>query len=243
MRLTLNGPMNHSTVAGLLALQKKDSRVAALTAELENLPRQILALDEELETRTERFEELRNRTRQIETERKKLDLDVQSKQAAIARYKAQQSQTQKNEEFAALNHEIEHAEKEIAALEDAELELMEAYEKGLATVAEGQRELLAAQEKTKQKKAELEARTAKASCDLSQARTEQAEAEAAVPEDALTRYRRILKSKRDVAIVPIQGGACGGCHMKLTTQTTVTARGGETLATCENCGRLVYVAE
>ena len=235
--------MTNPTVQALLVLQERDARVASLTADLENLPRQRAAADQELETRTETFEELRAKTRLIEAERKKVDLEVQSKQAAIARYRTQQNQTRKNEEFAALNHEIEHAEKEISALEDTELELMESYDKGQAQVAEGQKELLAAQEKTKHKKAELEKREANVASQLGGAKAQQAEAEAAVPEDVVARYRRILKSKKDVAIVPIDHGACGGCHMKLTTQTVISARSAETLTSCENCGRLVYAAE
>ena len=92
-----------------MVLQERDARVAALTAELESLPKQIGAVDDDLEARTATFDELKNRTRQIEADRKKIDLDVQSKQVAIARYRSQQQQTRKNEEFAALNHEIEHA--------------------------------------------------------------------------------------------------------------------------------------
>ena len=228
------------TVEGLLVLQERDVRVANLTAELSELPRQIAAVESELATRTARFDELKNRTRQIEADRKKLDLEVQSKQAAIARYKSQQQQTRKNEEFAALNHEIEHTEKEISTLEDSELELMEAYEKGLAAVSEGQKELAQHQEKAKQKKADLEKRVAAVTADLTAAQEKQAAAEQVVPEDDLSRYRRILKSKKDIAIVPIRGGACGGCHMKLTSQTVISARGGEGLTSCENCGRLVY---
>ena len=64
-----------------------------------------------------------------------------------------------------------------------------------------------------------------------------------MPEDVLSRYRRILKSKKDVAVVPINHGACGGCHMKLTSQTVLTARAAENLVACENCGRLVYWLE
>jgi predicted nucleic acid-binding Zn-ribbon protein len=235
--------MRNPTVETLLILQDRDARVAALTAELEAIPRQLAAADQELETRTERFEELRSRTRLIEAERKKIDLDVQSKQAAIARYRAQQSQTRKNEEFAALNHEIAHAEKEISALEDTELELMDSYDKGLVRVAEAQKELLQAQDKTKHRKAELEKRGSGVAAQLTDAHEKQADAESAVPEEILARYRRILKSKKDVAIVPIQHGACGGCHMKLTTQTVVSARNPETLTACENCGRLVYAEE
>lgn len=235
--------MSNPTIEALLVLQERDTRVSALTTELEHLPQQIEAVEDELAARTRKFEELRNRTRQIEADRKKLDLEVQAKQGAIARYKSQQQQTRKNEEFAALNHEIEHAEKEIAALEDQELELMEAYDKGTAVVAEGQKELLVFQEKAKQKKTELEKRSSVVSAELTNAKSKQAEAEQVVPEDALARYRRILKSKKDAAIVPIRGGACGGCHMKLTSQTVLSARGGEDLTACDNCGRLVYWAE
>ena len=235
--------MINPTVEALLVLQERDTRVAALTAELQLLPRQIAAVDDEVAARTAKFDELKTRTRQIEADRKKIDLDVQSKNAAIARYKSQQQQTRKNEEFAALNHEIEHAEKEIAALEDSELELMEAYDKGLAAVEGAQKELLAFQEKAKHKKAELEKRSATLSAELIAAEEKQAEAEKTVPEDVLARYRRILKSKKDVATVPIRHGACGGCHMKMTSQTVLMAKAAEHLVSCDNCGRLVYWLE
>jgi predicted nucleic acid-binding Zn-ribbon protein len=235
--------MMNPTVEALLVLQERDARVATLTSELDAAPRQMATVDAEVASRTAKFEELKLRTRQIEADRKKIDLDVQTKQAAIARYKSQQQQTRKNEEFSALNHEIEHAEKDISVLEDSELELMEAYDKGLAAVAEAQKELLVFQEKAKQKKAELEKRAATLSSDLIAAEEKQAAAEKTVPEDALSRYRRILKSKKDVAIVPIRHGACGGCHMKLTSQTVLSAKAAENLIACENCGRLVYWLE
>jgi predicted nucleic acid-binding Zn-ribbon protein len=228
------------TVEALLILQERDARVAHLTADLEQMPRQIAQVEADSAARNAAFEELRTRTRLIEADRKKLDLDVQAKQGAIARYKSQQQQTRKNEEFSALNHEIEHAEKEISELEDRELELMEAYDKGLAQVGEAQKELAVFLDKAKQKKSELEKRGAAAAAELTAAKEKQAEAEKAVPEDDLARYRRILKSKKDVAIVPLRHGACGGCHMKVTSQTALSAKGGEHLVSCDNCGRLVY---
>ena len=240
---TLLSKMRNPTVETLLILQERDVRVTTLTAELNLLPQQIAAEDDELEARKAKFDELKNKTRQIEADRKKIDLDVQTKQAAISRYKSQQQQTRKNEEFAALNHEIEHTEKEISTLEDSELELMEAYDKGLSAVAEAQKELQIFQDKAKNKKADLEKRTTAVAAELTGAKEKQAEAEKAVPEDVLARYRRILKSKKDVAIVPVHGGACSGCHMKLTAQTVISAHSAEHIASCENCGRLVYSPE
>jgi predicted nucleic acid-binding Zn-ribbon protein len=235
--------MINPTVEALLVLQERDVRVTALTAELDLLPRQISAVDEDLALRTAKFDELKNRTRLIEADRKKIDLDVQSKQVAIARYKSQQQQTRKNEEFAALNHEIEHAEKDISALEDSELELMEAYDKGLAEVTEAQKGLALQQDKAKHRKADLEKRATAVSAELTGAKEKQTVAEQAVPEDVLSRYRRILKSKKDVAIVPLHSGTCGGCHMKVTPQTVLAARAAEQLVSCDNCGRMVYWSE
>jgi uncharacterized protein len=234
------GTMINPTVEALLVLQERDTRVASLTAGLDEAPLQIAAVDSELASRGAKFDDLKTKTRQIEADRKKIDLDVQSKQVAIGRYKSQQQQTRKNEEFSALNHEIEHTEQEISVLEDSELELMEAYDKGLAALSEAQKELLAFQDKAKHKKTELEKRAAALSAELITAEERQAVAEKTVSADVLARYRRILKSKKDVAIVPIRHGACGGCHMKLTSQTVVTARGAEHLVACDNCGRLVY---
>ena len=228
------------TVEALLILQARDVRVAELTDAQEEAPRLIAGVEKELAAKTAQFGELKNKTRLIETERKKIDLDVQSKQAAIARYRAQQSQTRKNEEFAALNHEIEHTEKEISKLEDSELELMEAYDKGLKDVAAGEKELALAEAKAKEKKATLQKRAEVTAAELKTTLAQQAEAEKAVPEDVLSRYRRILKSKGDTAIVPVDHGSCGGCHMKLTSQTVNNAHREDILAACENCGRLVY---
>jgi predicted nucleic acid-binding Zn-ribbon protein len=235
--------MRNPTVEALLVLQERDARVATLTNELDEAPRQIAAVENEVASRNTKFDALKGKTRQIEADRKRIDLDVQTKQAAIARYRSQQQQTRKNEEFSALNHEIEHAEKDISVLEDSELELMEAYDKGLAEVAVAQKEVMAFAEKAKQKKAELEKRSAALAAELITAEEKQEAAEKTVPEDVLARYRRILKSKKDVAIVPIRGGACGGCHMKLTSQTVLSAKAAEQLVACENCGRLVFWGE
>ncbi len=228
------------TIEALLVLQARDLRVAELSEAQEEAPRQIAAVERELAAKNAQFSELKQRTRQIEADRKKLDLEVKTKEAAIARYRAQQLATRKNEEFAALIHEIEHAQAEIAKLEDSELELMEAYDKGLAAVAAGEKELAQVEAKAKEKKAALQKRGEAAAAELKTALIQQADAEQKVPEEVLSRYRRILKSKGDKAVVAVEHGSCTGCHMKLTTQTANSARREDLLAACDNCGRLLY---
>jgi len=65
------------------------------------------------------------RVKQIETERKKLEMEAETKKQQIEKYSLQQFQTKKNEEYKALAHEIEMCRDVIKKLEDQELELME----------------------------------------------------------------------------------------------------------------------
>jgi hypothetical protein len=186
-------------------------------------------------------ERKRLEAQQTEVERKKLELEAESHRTKVARYKIQQFETRKNEEFQALGTEIAREEKEIQDIEDRELELMDAGEraKKLAT-AEGEAaksreaEVAAKEAELTKKKGELEAR-------LAELRTEIDALAAGVEEGLLAKYRRILTNKKDAAIVPVLHGTnCGGCHMKLTQGSVLAAKGGKAGATCENCGRLLF---
>ncbi|MFQ6091316.1 MAG: zinc ribbon domain-containing protein [bacterium] len=57
----------------------------------------------------------------------------------------------------------------------------------------------------------------------------------------LRTYERASKRYRQ-AIVPVRGGICLGCFVRLPTE--VACRGQEDLIrTCENCGRILYWVE
>src|SRR5215472_13299290 len=81
-------------------------------------------LESQLAATAAGVDSLKQKARQLEVERKKLELDVGTRTESISRLKTQQYQTRKNDEFQALGHEIERYENEVRKLEDEELELM-----------------------------------------------------------------------------------------------------------------------
>jgi hypothetical protein len=186
-------------------------------------------------------ERKRLEAQQTEVERKKLELEAESHRTKVARYKIQQFETRKNEEFQALGTEIAREEKEIQDIEDRELELMDVGEKAkkvataeVEAAKSREAEVAAKEAELTKKKGELEAR-------LAELRTEIDALTAGVEEGLLAKYRRILTHKKDAAIVPVLHGTnCGGCHMKLTQGSVLAAKGGKAGATCENCGRLLF---
>lgn len=227
-------------IESLLILQDRDQRVTRLTSDLERIPVEEAAIAKRLTAQSARYDQLKADTRKLETDRKKLELDVKTKKDLIAKYKGQQLQTRKNEEFAALNHEIEREEQAIVLLEDQELDLMARYDQGLKETALEEVNLKAAQDKAAQAKAELSKKQALLQKELEQAKVLLTEAEGKVDELDLRRYRRILASKKDSAIVAIVHGTCSGCHFKITSTTVNHAKSATELVACENCGRIIY---
>lgn len=62
-----------------------------------------------------------------------------------------------------------------------------------------------------------------------------------IDEKLLKTYERAAKRYKQ-AIVPVKGGVCLGCFVKLPTE--VACRGHEDfIKTCENCGRILYWVE
>ncbi len=225
----------------LLVLQERDSRHQRITKELERLPLDEKAVTDKLAVQTREFEARKLKAKQVESRRKDLDNQVLSKRDTINRYKTQQFQTKKNEEFQALTIEIERAEKEIIGMEDEELELMEAYETAQKEVAAEGTRVKEFEQAAAARKADLKQKAEVLQQQLAEVTAQIAEAEKEIDAPSLSLYRRILKSKGDAAIVQVQhGNNCGGCHMTLTQQTILLAKAGQKLTTCENCGRVLY---
>ncbi len=229
----------------LLILQERDDKLNQLTEELNRLPLEDQAVERKWTSASTRLDHLKGTLRQLEVERKTMDLNATAKRDQIAKYKTQQLVTRKNEEFTALNHQIEHAEKEISTIEDDELVLMERISELEKQVAAEQGALKVQEGEVAKQRADIAAKKARVEAEVATLKRLQADAEAevtAVDDAILPRYRRILQSKKKQAIAPLAHGSCGGCHMKVTSQLVVAARSNQIVA-CESCGRLLYPAD
>ncbi|MFZ4599173.1 MAG: zinc ribbon domain-containing protein, partial [Terrimicrobiaceae bacterium] len=112
----------------LLALQDRDQRLRSFRSELDAIPGEIKSKERLISDAAARLDAAKTRAKEIEVAKKNLQVDAGSKRDQIARYKTQQMQTRKNEEFTALAHEIAAAEKVVSEIEDREIELMEEAE-------------------------------------------------------------------------------------------------------------------
>jgi uncharacterized protein len=226
----------------LLVLQDRDQKIKQVQAELKTIPQQRKTLEAQLASSAAGLEALKQKARQVEVERKKLELDVGTRTDTISRLKTQQYETRKNDEFQAMGHEIERYAKEIQKIEDEELELMVQADQLKEQVMVEKKRTGAANESVDRQMSDLESKAKLLETRLEELREERTDLAANVDEDLLNRFERLFASKGDAAVVALEHEVCTGCHMKITTQTAVRVKAGKEIVSCEQCGRILYAA-
>lgn len=224
----------------LLILQDRDRNILRTQAELASIAPQRERAQGRASSSQQALDAAKLRAKQVESEKKKLELDVEALKERISKYSLQQFQTKKNEEYRALAHEIETCKGGISKIEDQILELMEQADSAAKEVATTTKAAASAKNDVDVEVAELGKREDNFRKRLAELQSNRAELASAVEEGALARYERLLKSKGENVIVGINHSACGGCHMRLPTQVMVACQSQSELNACPHCGRILY---
>jgi len=228
------------TIEKLLVLQDRDRKIHRVQQELSHISPERETLRGNAASTQSQLEAAKTRVKQTESDRKRLELDVEAKKTQIEKYANQQLQTRKNDEYRALATEIDHCKAEIVKIEDREIELMEQAESAQREVIKATTEANAAKKLVEEQIGKLDQREESLKKELAELQGGRAELAATVEEVARNRYDRLLKSKGDNVVVGIQHGVCGGCHMKLPAQVLVSCKSQKELVGCINCGRILY---
>ena len=207
------------------------------------MPLQRKSLESQLAASIAGVEALKQKGRQVEIDRKRLELDVGTRTQTIARLRTQQYETRKNDEFQAMGHEIERYENEIRKIEDEELELMVQADKIKVELDAEEKKSATTKESISRQVKDLEEKSNTLESRLQGVTKERAELATQIDEELLERFDRLFASKGDAAVVALEHDVCTGCHMKVTTATAVHAKAGKEIVSCEQCGRILYTAE
>jgi predicted nucleic acid-binding Zn-ribbon protein len=228
------------TIEKLLILQDRDRRIRRINGELAHIEPERQMFQARAAGAQSGLETGKNRVKQIESDRKNLELEVESKKQLIAKYANQQLQTRKNEEYRALTHEIETCKEEIFKIENREIELMEQGEAVQKDVVRSTQALAEARKLMEEQLTQLGAREQNLKKELLELTRNREELAAAVDDSARARYERLVRNKGENVVVGVQHGVCGGCHMRLPAQIVVSCQAQQELVTCTNCGRILY---
>jgi uncharacterized protein len=226
----------------LLILQDRDRKIHRVRAELANVAPEREALQGRLISAQTALDAAKLTVKQIESERKKLELEVEAKKEQIEKYSLQQFQTKKNEEYRALANEIENCRTAIVQLEDQQLDLMEKAEVAQKESVQASAAFSEAKKVVERLVIDIAQKEETLKRQLTELEDNYDRLTVGIDEGVLNRYQRLRRSKGDNAVVGIEHGVCGGCHMKLPVQIIRSCQGQQEIVSCPNCGRILYYA-
>jgi predicted nucleic acid-binding Zn-ribbon protein len=228
------------TIEKLLILQDRDRKIRRMSVELAHIEPERQMLKAKAAATQTALEEAKTRLKKTESDRKDLELEVESKKQLITKYANQQLQTRKNEEYRALNNEILTCKEAIFQIENKEIELMEQAEAAQKELARATQAANEARKLVDDQIAQLGAREQNLRKELTALEANRQDLALAVDETTRSRYERLLKNKGDNVVVGVQHGVCGGCHMRLPPALLVSCQALQELVICSNCGRILY---
>jgi len=229
----------------LLDLQGVDLRLNDVRARLAKFPKRLAEIDARVAAAKAELDA--SKAAQLATikDRKKYELDVEQWKERVRKYKDQTSQIKTNEAYRALQHEVQMAEDEIAKAEDRLLEQMVASEEYDRRIKASDRTLKEVEEIARGERSKIEADKAAAEKDLAELNSERARAVAAIPENLLDHYDRIVRKHNGVALAEVRGERCSACGMIVRPHVFQEMRRSDSDAMfhCETCTRILYYIE
>src|SRR5437867_10494943 len=139
----------------LIRLQTIDLAIQELRTRIDKVPGLSKSLDEKLRSATGGLEASRQKARNNQTNRKKLESEIGVTEAKMSKYREQMMAVKTNDEYRALQHEIEHAQSAIRKIEDEILNLMMDAESSQVDIKAAEARLKEDQRKVDQERTQL----------------------------------------------------------------------------------------
>ena len=228
----------------LLSLQEIDEDLGELDRSkvylpemIENINKEIVILEKDLQENRDTYNDAKARQAQLE-------LEVKTDKADLDKYQSQMKVIKTNKEYDALIAEIDEKKQRISDNEDEVLKLMGVIDETTEKVEELEKLLVETKANNDAHLENLRTELAALELKIEEKKKERKELTKLVDRRALTTYERIRKGKGGLAVVPLRKRACGGCFKQIPPQMVQQIRRGDRLYTCDSCGRiLIWVDE
>jgi uncharacterized protein len=226
-------------IENLLKLQDADKEIRRLQEEIAEFPKRVAVIEQKLAGTKSQLEKAQAAIKADEAARRKHDTTIADLRGKISKYRDQSLDVKTNDQYKALLHEIQFAEKEIAATEDKILELMLNADARDKEVKAAQAELKAETAEIEKEKADARQRTAEDEKLLAEWRAKRDQMRSGVDADLLRHYERVSKF-RGSGISEVRDHKCMACQVMLRPQTYNEVRSGQQTIVCDSCQRILY---
>lgn len=226
----------------LCELHRIHRQLADLRERLDRGPKQIAAQEANVKRLEQVVLQAKETLKQARIAADERQLQLKEREQRIVQVQGKLNQCTTNREFQALKEQIAADEQANSVLSDEILEMFDkldehqaAIKAAEASLAKGQEDLSKLREKVAGQLRELETEHARVMAELGKA-------EVHLPIDFKEAYDRMVKSRGENALAPLEGDCCGNCYQTVTIQMQNLLKLNKPVF-CKSCGSLLYPPE
>jgi predicted nucleic acid-binding Zn-ribbon protein len=224
-------------------LQQIDLEANEVKAELDALPARRAEAEAAVTAARRSWEDEKARLEGNEKERRQLESLLGMERDKVKKWEGRLGEIKTPREYAALSREIDIARK----TNDGQSEQLKEL---VAQAGELKKNVDAREEELSEREAaaqaaveEIDKKRAAAEEKMKGLETRRAAAVKLVDPGLLAKYENIKRRRAGVAIAPVVGMTCKGCHRNIPPQLAITLQRANSIETCPNCHRIIYSAE
>ena len=229
----------------LVQLQVLDARLAVLRSRLQAIPGQLAAADARVSIARQQIATAKEALTTSLKDRKKYEMDVDSWKEKARKYRDQSYEVKTNEAYKALQHEIQHAETQVAQAEDRLLERMVAGEEYERQVKSAERSVIVVESEAQVERQKIQTEQAGLQQELQAKEAERRTIASDIPEELLRTYEKIAARHHGIGLSEVRNEACGLCGVRIRPHVFQELRRNDLreIFQCETCSRILYYVE
>jgi len=224
----------------LIALQETDLEIKRLREEITSLPLRQEQLERQFADSVKEHLDLQRELEQAHADRRRLEADLAAEQQKHQKFKDDLMKARNEKEYTTAVREIDVAKKAISSFETEVLKLMERTEQLEAQVNQRAPEIEARRREVDGQLAECTSGVATSQQRLQSLTAERGRMLETLGPVARATYERVSRMRSGLALAEARDYSCTACRMRIRPQVFNDIRRGDTIVTCENCGRILY---
>ncbi len=224
----------------LIALQRIDSAAHDAGRRMAEEPERQKAFDARLDTARQHVAAAKERLAENQNTRRTIEKDVAVHQGRLSKFRDQLMAVKTNQEYQAMQKEIEFAQAEVKNIEDKILERMIEADELASLVKRSESELAADQKAVEADRRAMGAEMADLKATRERLAAERRAIVAALDPQTLLMFEKVAGRRNGVAMAEARDGICTICHVRLRPQVFNTVLRNDHITQCDSCQRILY---
>ncbi len=233
---------------GLVKLQSVENRLRAEKAKLTRCRRNVVIQENLIRSLQNAIEAKHEEVQLTKVQFDRLELELKSRDATIAKLRASLNSAKTNKEYAAVLTQLNTTKADNSKIEAQSLELLKVMEVDEAECKDIQGQIDEQKEALEQTRKDSESLAVKYQVEIDNVQSEWDEVAHAIPDDSLDTFKRVAETYDGQAVALIEqqesgnrAYSCGGCFMAITAESVNMLMTKDDIIRCPNCTRILVL--